>query len=284
MFKYRLISSLILLGLVSALVAFEQKTWSFALIAFLGLCAQWEFYGMQKSKGLKVFSKGGVGCGLIFLAAVYLQVVYFEDDGSPALHGLESLAILLILLGAFTRQVFEENQETPVATVGLTLLGFFYIPYLFSFVPKILLEDSGFYNGIYMALYLIVVTKVTDMGAYLIGSKIGRNKMSPRISPKKTWEGFAGGVAAALLASVLMAWILPTSLRAIQGVHAWVLGLLLPVVSVVGDLAESVIKRDAQSKDSGAIIPGIGGALDLIDSLLFTAPLLYLYLLFLTPS
>jgi phosphatidate cytidylyltransferase len=179
-----------------------------------------------------------------------------------------------------SRQVFEKNQSTAVATVALTLFGFFYIPYLFHFIPKIIFDQaSASGHGVMLALYLVAVTKVTDMGAYLWGSWLGRNKMITRISPKKTWEGFVGGIVSAVALSFLLTWLMPEQLAVITGIHALVLGLLLSVVSVVGDLAESVIKRDAQSKDSGAMIPGIGGSLDLVDSLLYTGPLFYSYLI-----
>jgi phosphatidate cytidylyltransferase len=102
--------------------------------------------------------------------------------------------------------------------------------------------------------------------------------MIPRISPGKTWEGFAGAITTSLVISVLMNLLLGPRLPQINLRDSIILGLLLPLVSIVGDLAESVVKRDASIKDSGNTIPGIGGALDLIDSILFTAPVLYFYL------
>ena len=188
-----------------------------------------------------------------------------------------------MIIAILTRTVFEKPHATPVATAALTLLGFFYVPFLFHFMLKIIFGlGRGHADGVFLALYLLAVTKFTDIGAYVTGSVFGRHKMSPAISPKKTWEGFFGGVGLALAVSLLLVHRFPQQLSDISGWHAAVLGLLLPVVSVVGDLAESVIKRDAQSKNSGDIIPGIGGSLDLIDSLLFTGPLFYSYLLFVT--
>jgi phosphatidate cytidylyltransferase len=127
-------------------------------------------------------------------------------------------------------------------------------------------------------LYLIAVTKFSDMGAYLTGSAIGRHLMSPQISAKKTWEGFFGALALALLCSLGLFKLMPGHLSALTWTHATVLGLLLGVGAVIGDLAESIVKRSTGVKDSGGLLPGIGGALDLIDSLLFTAPLLFFYL------
>jgi phosphatidate cytidylyltransferase len=102
--------------------------------------------------------------------------------------------------------------------------------------------------------------------------------MIPHISPKKTWEGFAGALAFSLLASLGLFYFMPDRLLALTWTHATILGLLLGFAAVIGDLAESIIKRSTGVKDSGNMLPGIGGALDLIDSLLFTAPLLFFYL------
>jgi phosphatidate cytidylyltransferase len=122
------------------------------------------------------------------------------------------------------------------------------------------------------------------VGAYVVGSLIGKHKMIPRISPGKTWEGFAGAILTALAISIALTHVMGARIQAISFADSIILGLLLPLVSVVGDLAESVVKRDASIKDSGRSIPGIGGALDLIDSILFTAPVLYFYLQFTAPA
>jgi phosphatidate cytidylyltransferase len=125
---------------------------------------------------------------------------------------------------------------------------------------------------------LIAVTKFSDMGAYLTGSAIGRHMMVPQISAKKTWEGFAGALVFALFCSLALFKLMPGHLALLNWTHATILGLLLGFAAVIGDLAESIIKRSTGVKDSGNLLPGIGGALDLIDSLLFTAPLLFFYL------
>jgi len=122
------------------------------------------------------------------------------------------------------------------------------------------------------------VTKFSDMGAYLTGSAIGRHLMVPHISAKKTWEGFFGAIVFALLCSLALFKLMPGHLPALNWTHATVLGLLLGFAAVLGDLAESIIKRSTDVKDSGNLLPGIGGALDLLDSLLFTAPLLFFYM------
>jgi phosphatidate cytidylyltransferase len=129
-------------------------------------------------------------------------------------------------------------------------------------------------NGALLVSFLIVVTKMGDVGAYFIGSSIGRHNLIPRISPHKTVEGTIGG----LLSSVGAAAACKAFLPHLAYWHLVTLGALLGILAQVGDLAESLLKRDCSVKDSGSSLSGFGGMLDLIDSLLFTAPILYFYL------
>jgi len=166
--------------------------------------------------------------------------------------------------------------------MAYTLFGLLYVLWLYNFITKIVYvvprSASGAVTGQFYCLYLIAITKFSDMGAYLTGSAIGHHQLIPHISPKKTWEGFFGALAFALFASLALFRIMPGHLSVLNWTHATVLGLLLGFAAVIGDLAESIIKRSTGVKDSGNMLPGIGGALDLIDSLLFTAPLLFFYL------
>ena len=116
------------------------------------------------------------------------------------------------------------------------------------------------------------------MGAYLTGSMIGKHPLIPHVSPHKTWEGFFGALGVATLGSYGLFLLIPDRLPGMTWYHAAVLGVLLGFAAIIGDLAESIIKRSTGVKDSGNFLPGIGGALDLIDSLLFTGPLLFFYM------
>src|SRR5262249_58665431 len=128
-------------------------------------------------------------------------------------------------------------------------------------------------------LYLIAVTKFSDMGAYLTGSAIGRHLMSPHISAKKTWEGFFGALVFALLCSLVLFKLMPGHLSMLTWTHATVLGLLLGFAAIIGDLAESIIKRSTDVKDSGNLLPGIGGAHALIEKFLFFCRPLFFFIL-----
>jgi phosphatidate cytidylyltransferase len=151
-----------------------------------------------------------------------------------------------------------------------------YVPWLLNFIQMINYFPRA--NGTLYLLYFILVTKFSDVGAYCVGSLIGRHKMIPRISPGKTWEGFAGAIVVSTGASVAFAHFAGDRLAGMNLMHAIILGVILSVGAVIGDLIESLFKRESGVKDSGRYLPGIGGILDLLDSLLFNAPLMYLYL------
>ena len=254
------------------------------LIALFGLAGQWEFYRAQEEKGHKVFEKSGLFCGaLIFFASWYFLLLNPARAGYVHF-GLELVLVFSLLGGLIRLVIVDEHHKTPIITAALTVLGLLYVPYLFNFVALLAFMPGHTVENRYLLIYLLAVTKFSDVGAYVIGSLIGRHKMIPRISPGKTWEGFVGALATSLGISVAMQMLLGHRLPQIDRLDSIVLGLLLPLVSVVGDLAESVVKRDASIKDSGNTIPGIGGALDLIDSILFTAPVLYFYLEFTAPA
>jgi phosphatidate cytidylyltransferase len=250
------------------------------LIALFGLAGQWEFYRAQEEKGHKVFEKSGLFCGALIFVTTWYFLVLNPARADYVHFGLELVLVFSLLGGLIRLVIVDEHHKTPIVTAALTVLGLLYVPFLFNFVALLAFMPGHTWENRYLLIYLLAVTKFSDVGAYVVGSLIGRHKMIPRISPGKTWEGFAGAITTSLVISVLMNVLLEHRLPQINLRDSIILGLLLPLVSVVGDLAESVVKRDASIKDSGKTIPGIGGALDLIDSILFTAPVLYFYLEF----
>lgn len=260
----------------------------FALIGVTGMAGLWEFYNMLDNKRLSNFRIFGFLCAGLFFAVNFYSL-YVRD--SPVRANNSEMGVLLVfLLGVFGRQLFTRAKENipPLETMANTVFGLLYVPWLFNFITKIIFlvprDEHGGLVGQYYVLYLIAVAKFSDMGAYITGSLIGKHKMVPHISPGKTWEGFGGALAFSLLASFGLGALLPHKLALLGTFDKVVMGLVLSVAAVIGDLAESILKRGLGVKDSGKLLPGIGGVLDLIDSLLFTAPLLFFYLRSLIPA
>ena len=283
-FLARFLSTASLWGICAGIFyyAYEPGLWS--LVCLLILRGLSEFYAMLTAENIAHFKRTGTLLGgALILGSFFCGALY----GSDTAFIFESAALLLSLLLVFTRQIFHRNPETlPIAAIGYTILGLVYIPYLGAntvnliyLTPK---TTDGHLTGHFYLLYLAAVTKMSDCGAYVTGSLIGKHPMIPRISPKKTWEGFFGALGHSLLTSVILVRVFPNQLSLIgSSANAAFLGVALGFAAVLGDLAESLVKRSTHTKDSGHFLPGIGGALDLIDSLLFTAPLLYLYLRYL---
>jgi len=251
------------------------------LIGGLGLLGLWEYYRMLDARKLPNFKLFGMFCGAVMLGGSFywLAVRRLPMGG---LYDFEIGTLLFFLLVVFTRQMFLKAEElVPIETMALTLFGLLYVPWAFSFMAKILYQvkdAAGHPIGHWHVLFLILVTKFSDMGAYLTGSVIGKHPFVPHISPKKTWEGFFGALFFSTAGGCALRWLMPNQLVLLDYGHVIVLGLLLGFGAVVGDLGESLIKRSCGVKDSGKFLPGIGGTLDLIDSLLFTAPMMFFYM------
>lgn len=284
-FIFRFISTIALWS-VALFIAFSGHEGAFwGLISVFGMIGLWEFYTMLDHRRLPNFKITGMICGAAMLCGSFY---YFSRMGPARSYDFELSVLLGFLLTVFTRQIFARlRDDEPLQTMAYTLFGLLYVIWLFNFMTKLVYvtprSADGHVTGQFYCLYLIAVTKFSDMGAYLVGSLIGRHQMIPHISPKKTWEGFGGALALSTFASVGLIKLMPTELSALDLTDGVVLGLSLGFAAVVGDLAESIIKRSTGVKDSGHFLPGIGGALDLIDSILFTAPVLYFYLQFTTP-
>lgn len=279
-FLLRLRSTLVLWGLIIASVVAGSDLGFFLLIAFMALVALYEYLHMVKEQGAPVFTLTGMLCAAIYMGGSFLYMRSYGVDESSDLDMGVLVAFLFVI---FARQMFRAAaHHAPLQAIAYTVFGLLYIPWLFNFVTKIIYltprTEAGDTTGQFYVVYLLLVTKFSDMGAYVFGSLFGKHPFAPHISPKKTWEGFFGALISSLLGSYWLYWMIPNKLPALRFEDVTLLGLLLGFVAVVGDLAESIIKRSAEAKDSSAILPGIGGTLDLIDSLLFTAPLMYFYL------
>jgi len=245
------------------------------LLAVTGLA---EFYGLAAKRGLVCFERWGILGGMLLMLGTFLNLTgQIGTSGSPArVNDFETSFLILFVLGLCLRQFFSRSATTGMVAISTTLFGLMYVPWLLNFIQKINFFPRV--EGHYYLLYFVLITKFSDTGAYVVGSLIGRHKMIPRISPGKTWEGVAGAIVITTLASLLFVHFLGRHMAGMNWTHAVILGVLLGVCAVVGDLIESIFKREAGAKDSGRFFPGIGGILDLVDSLLFNAPIMYLYL------
>ena len=248
------------------------------ILMFLAVTGLAEFYGLAEKRGLACFKWCGLSGGVLLLAGTFFQLTgHLGINDSPArVNDFETGFLILFVLGLCLRQFVSKTNAAGILAISTTLFGLMYVPWLLNFVQKIYFFPGV--NGKFFLVYFVLVTKFSDMGAYAVGSLVGRHKMIPRISPGKTWEGFGGAIFVSTAASLVFVHFLGDKMSGMNWVHAVVLGGLLSSTAVIGDLIESLFKREAGVKDSGNLFPGIGGILDLLDSLLFNAPLMYLYL------
>ena len=250
------------------------------VMVFLGGTGLFEFYGIVAKRDLVCFRGWGVFGGLLLIVATFLHLSgALGTVVSPgSVNDFEITYLIIFVLGLCVRQFVSKSNTAGILAISTTLFGLMYVPWLLNFIQKInYFPNIGGHGNLYV-LYFILVTKFSDMGAYITGSLIGKHKMIPRISPGKTWEGFGGAIVFSTVASIAFAAIAKDNLPGMKILHATILGILLSSTAVVGDLIESIFKREAGVKDSGKFFPGIGGILDLLDSLLFNAPLMYIYL------
>lgn len=281
-FLRRLLSTVVLWSVVLGAMFSGHAALSNAvfllLMCTLAVVGLLEFYGMVQKRGLFCFKYVGIIGGLLLIVGTFVHFTgKLGIHGTPSrVNDFEVSFLILFVLGLCVRQFLSKSNTAGILAISTTLFGLMYVPWLLNFIQKINYFPNV--NGTLYVLYFILVTKFSDTGAYVVGSLIGRTKMIPRISPGKTWEGFGGAILFSVGASLAFAKLLGNKLTGMTPPHAVVLGLILALAAVVGDLIESLFKREAGIKDSGNFFPGIGGILDLLDSLLFNAPLMYVYL------
>ena len=247
-----------------------------ALLLLITIGGVWEFYSLSKAKGYEPQRGLGIFLSLlIYLTGLTLGLEVVRDEGSLFVASLLSLCFVVLFVGVvFFAEVFR-NRTTPIANVATTLTGAFYValPMALMAIMPLLLTDFSGWKALYFLFYLFLVWG-NDVFAYLAGVTMGRHKMCERLSPKKSWEGFVGGVAGSLAVGALAAYCLDESYA------MWMdLALIVSLSSVVGDLVESMFKRDAGVKDSGNLIPGHGGILDRFDAFILSAPFAFIYLI-----
>jgi phosphatidate cytidylyltransferase len=280
MLKYRLVFGTLMTVFFAALVIFDgwmdgslttsaaddkqvQGTILCVLIALLVIPAQWELSKLAEAKNLKIFAPLTIIASILFATTWYWPQLV---EISPVIY--LSFVSAFSLLGLFLYQYFRYGTSEVLANCGVSYFSIIYLGLLGAFALGVRIDF-----GPWALLMFVFVVKSADIGAYSIGSIFGRHKFSPVISPGKSWEGMAGAAATAIIIAILFAVIFD--------IMAWwlaaIFGFCFAFLGQMGDLAESMIKRDAQKKDAASTVPGFGGILDILDSLLPAAPFAYLF-------
>ena len=263
MLKKRFLTALWAIPILVAAVWFDQPLpWFTVLVAIWGLLAVFEFYRMGEKAKIAPITYFGLLWTLLFIISPQLDNDYITPTT------LLASGVVLSLIWIVLRQ----RREGAFLDWAWTLGGILYIGWLLSyFVSLRALEDGR--NWVFLAL---LVTFASDTAAYFVGRALGRHKLAPRISPAKTWEGTIAGFVGAIVIALL--FTLPTPLQLpISWWQAIVLGFLVSLFGQLGDLAESLLKRNTGVKDSGSLLPGHGGFLDRIDSIVLAGVVVYYY-------
>ncbi|MFC0180069.1 phosphatidate cytidylyltransferase [Thorsellia kenyensis] len=266
MFKQRLISSLILIPIAILSLFYFKEIWFTAMLAMIGGLAVWEWSRMMKldDPRLRIFLGG------LFTASVILIAVVLNPTQKALVnHMILSIsvgwwiaAIGLVLTYPKSSMVWEHGYLLKVLFIFFILLPFI--------VAMVELRDKS----PWWVLYVLVLVWTSDTGAYLVGKKWGKHKMAPKVSPGKTWQGFAGAIVLSSLLPISVSVLYPQFIE-IKPIIFVLISLITVIVSVFGDLAESMFKRNGGIKDSSNLIPGHGGVLDRIDSLTAAVPIFF---------
>lgn len=233
------------------------------LLGFIGILmgiAVFELDHAFRGHGLRPLTPVVVGAGFVMFFGTY-------RSGASA----QTLGLVLLLFGAMAGGVLERDRSRLAQSLGATMLMAVWVPFLASFMGLLL----GRPNGRWYVFAAVLLAVMNDIGAFAVGMRFGRHKMAPKVSPAKSWEGFAGGVAAAMLAGVVILSPFVPGLGWAQGL---LLGAGAAIAATLGDLAESMVKRDLGVKDLGRIIPGHGGIMDRADAIIFALPMVSLLL------
>lgn len=250
------------------LCIFVLPAWTFALwvMFFIGLGLN-EFFDLILRKKVPIYKKLGIFIGLLIPLGIHFKFKPTEE--------WMLTFVLLAFIAFFILQFVRKDHSNAILGISTTVFGVLYVSWLCSYLIKI----KYLPNGSSLILFLLLVSKLGDAGAYLIGNKFGKHSLLKRISPNKSIEGALGGFFVSLFVAIISKIYLP----AIPLIHLIVLGCLVGIAAQLGDLSESLIKRDCNVKDSGKFIPNQGGVLDILDSILFSAPVVYLYVMVILP-
>jgi phosphatidate cytidylyltransferase len=259
MFKVRLISGIILLVL-AILLGMLGGNWLFAATLIISLIGMWELY---KTINIHKTAPGIIG----YLAGIAYYALLFFDLKQ---HFMALFIVYLLILMAMYAILFPRYKTEQVI---MAFFGLFYVSVMLSYIYQVRVTE----DGIILIWLIFIGAWGSDTFAYCAGMLFGKHKMVPKLSPKKSWEGSIGGILGAALLGFIYAVIFKNKITGIsnpQLIFA-IIGAASSIISQIGDLAASAIKRDHDIKDYGKLIPGHGGILDRFDSIIFTAPIVY---------
>lgn len=265
----RILSTILLWVFVICALVFFRTEGGVGLITLISVLTLREFFKLLQGAGLAPFDKLGMTLGGLITLAPWIEAKF----NLPATHVL-ALAVVVFSI----RVLGEREPHNRVEALAGTLFGLVYVAFMLQYLVRIVtplpgdtIDPTG---RLLLFVWLVAVSKFCDVGALLTGMAFGKHRMSPQISPKKTWEGAIGGVFVSMGIGAFVAWLARDHFPAFltPGIAA-LIAAPIAFTAIVSDLIESVIKRRATIKDSGGIIPGIGGVFDVSDSLILTAPL-----------
>jgi len=268
----RWLTALVGIPLLFIMIQYGPPSYFFVFITLMVVIGLFEFYRMFLNSGYHPQPLFGIFIGILVISGLH----YGSDmKGISGLVFSPSVMVAAAFLGALVCRLFSRRDTNgALVDVALTFPGIVYVAWLSSYIVLVRDWNAGGLDGRELLYFLLLVTWATDTGAFYAGTYLGRHKLYPKISPKKSVEGAVGGLVLAMIIAACCRYLFLDELALRD---ALAIAAILGVVGQVGDLAESMIKRSTRVKDSGGLIPGHGGVLDRMDSLLFNAPALYYY-------
>lgn len=231
-----------------------------------------EYFLIAKKASYNPHTIIGIICGYVFFISIFLSSTSFSQKTD---HQLVPITMTVILVVVFLCELLKKSPKRVIERISVTFLGVFFIPWAFSHLARIYYLKP---HGKEWVFFLFLLIWILDTAAYFFGLKFGKNRLAESVSPKKSVEGLVAAILSAGIVAPLLARLL--SLKNYLGfIESVIIGILIAAVSQFSDLSESLLKRDADIKDSDLLLPGHGGILDRFDSFLFTAPLLYYYII-----
>lgn len=275
----RILTGVVGIPLAIVLIFFPGGLPFAVAIGIVSILGVMEFYKGARKNNARPVEWAGIAAVALFV----VSATTFSYNDRITISSIFSTVLTLLLILSFTAELIR-REHAPIVNVGVTVLGAIYVGWLISHLVVLRgVVLTGAIKGVdvcgtkteigaVLVMLTFLCTWACDTGAYFVGKFLGKTKLAPKLSPNKTWEGSAGGFSGSLIVAIVAGLIIKLPIH-----HAIALGAMSGILSQLGDLSESAIKREIGIKDFGSIVPGHGGILDRFDSLLFTGPAVYYY-------